>query len=362
MNLLGIGTVFGRGRNVNALRAALRDGWRAPASLPTHTVPEEALADRTVLGGALRRADRFSRLAVLAATDALADAHVVSDPAATGLVIGTAFGPHVMKFRFLDEILTHGDSAVSPTIFSHMVHNVAAAYVGLACGARGPCVTVTHFSLAFHHALLIAQSWLDEGRCSRVLVGGVDELGAVASYIWSVRRRLAADGRLCPFAAAADAVAAPGEGACFFLLERDQTPPRSYGRIRRVGVGAPPCVWPSDTARLVLDADGSTGDETGYLALDGIRRLPVSAFTPLWGSLPAAGSAFSLAAVATMAADGRIWPSPVADNPHGLDLSVQDDLARAIVCRLGCRGEAGWVDFSKAEIEAGDARIVYSPC
>jgi 3-oxoacyl-[acyl-carrier-protein] synthase II len=349
MNILGIGIMFGRGRNVNALRVALRDGWRAPTAPPAHTVSEEALEDRTVLVGNLRRADRFSRLAVLAATDALADAHVVSDPAATGLVIGTAFGPHVMKFRFEDEILTHGDSAVSPTIFSHTVHNVAAAYVGLACGVRGPCATVTHFSLAFHHALLIAQCWIEEGRCSRVLVGCVDELGAVANYIWRMRRRLAANGRLRPFAAAADAVAAPSEGACFLLLAQDQPALQPYGRIGSVGVGALPSVWPSDTARLVLDADGSTEDETGYLALAGIRRLPVSAFAPLWGSLPATGSAFSLAAVATMAADGHIWPVPVADNPHGLNLSVQDDLTRAMVCRLGCHGEAGWVDFQKKD-------------
>jgi len=352
MNLLGIGTVFGRGRNVNVLRGALRDGWQAPVTPPVYTISDETLADRTILRGTLRRADRFCRMAVLAAADALADAHNASDPTATGLVIGTAFGPHVTTFRFEDEILTHGDSAVSPTIFAHSVHNVAAAYVGLACGVRGPLVSVTHFSLAFHHALLIARSWLEERRCSRVLVGGVDELGVVARYIWGMRRRLAVDGRLCPFAAAADAVAAPGEGACFLLLARDQPSPRSYGRIRSVGVGAPPSAWPTDTTRLVLDADGTNGDETGYLALDGIRRLPVSAFTPLWGSLPSAGSSFSLAAVATMAADNRIWPVPVADNPHGMDLSTQGQFTNATIVKIGCHGMSGWIDFEKSELES----------
>lgn len=361
MNLLGIGAVFARGRGVAALRTALLEGWRVPAAPPEHTVPAEALADRTVLGATLRRADRFSRMAVLAAADALADAGVAPDPATTGLVIGTAFGPHVTTFKFLDEILTHGDAAVSPTLFSHTVHNVAAAYVSLACGVRGPCATVTHFSLAFHHALLVARSWLHEGRCARVLVGGVDELGAVSSYIWSTRRRLAADGRLVPFAAAAQAAAAPGEGACFLLLAPARTPTRAYGAICDVGIGAPPAAWPAATERLLLDADGSTGDESGYLGLAGVRRLPVSSFSPLWGSLPAAGSAFSLAAAATMAADGRIWPAPVADNPHGLDLSTRAGFAATLACRLGCRGEAGWIAWAKSGLEAREPETVLSP-
>ncbi len=46
--------------------------------------------------------------------------------------MATAFGPHVTTFNFLDDILDHGDAAVSPTTFSNSVHNAAASYIAMA--------------------------------------------------------------------------------------------------------------------------------------------------------------------------------------------------------------------------------------
>ena len=69
-------------------------------------------------------------MAVLAAGDALADSGIEDKAKRNiGMIVATAFGPHVTTFGFLDDILDHGDAAVSPTTFSNSVHNAAASYI-----------------------------------------------------------------------------------------------------------------------------------------------------------------------------------------------------------------------------------------
>ena len=78
MNLIGMGLLCSRGRGVDAFRQALRDGWQEPSSLtfkgrtlPVHQVDLERIEDKTVLKK-LRRADKLSKMSVLAAMDAVA--------------------------------------------------------------------------------------------------------------------------------------------------------------------------------------------------------------------------------------------------------------------------------------------------
>lgn len=369
MNILGIGTVFAGGRGVTALEAALAGGWRPPATvaspydaglrIPHYAVAPETLADPAAAGGVLRRADRFSRLAVLAARDALADAALPSAAPRIGLVVGTAFGPHVTTFRFLDEILEHGDAGVSPTVFSHSVHNVAAAYAGMAAGLCGPAVTVTHFQFAFHHALLLAEAWLREGRCDLVLAGCVDELGAVLEWACARKLNLAADGRIRPFGCGPAAPAVPGEGAAFFLLAPAGAA-TGYGSIRAFPPGVPRL--PSSAASpaadvLVMEADGGLGDESAYLAAAGGRTRPVTGLAPLFGSQPAAGSALAAAAAALMLKRQTEYPAPVQDNPHNLfvcDRLRQRQLRRIFSYRHGGFAGDGWLELAAAETQHGE--------
>jgi len=242
VNIHGIGVVFARGRGVPALERALAEGWQPPAAgAPrlSYAVPPEALADRAAAPG-LRRADRFSRLATLAAWDALrADGAPELAPARVGAIVATAFGPHVTTFKFLDDILSFGDAAVSPTTFSHSVHNAAAAYIAAALGLRGPTLTVTQFAFAFHEALRLAAAWIGEGRCDAVLVGAADEMGGVLARIAARKLRVAADGKIRPFAFAPSPATVPGEGAAFLLLSPAPSG-AGFGRIADVTVGAGP--------------------------------------------------------------------------------------------------------------------------
>ncbi len=216
------------GRGVETLQAALETGPITPsmidvpfqpAPFPVYCVSKETLKDRVALSRA-RRADRFSKMAVLAACDAVRDAGVELDSQRTGVVLGTAFGPHPTVFSFLDDILEFGDAGVSPTLFSHSVHNAAASYISVALGLAGPAMTLTTLTDPFQQSLLLAQTWIDQGVCDSVLVGGVEECGTVMEYIISQKLRIA-DEKMIPFFADSDPAVIPGEGAVFFLLSRD---------------------------------------------------------------------------------------------------------------------------------------------
>jgi 3-oxoacyl-[acyl-carrier-protein] synthase II len=350
MIIAGMGLVSARGRGVAALEQALEQGWVPPGevevkglasgSLPVYAIPAESLSDKVVLAKA-RRADRFTRMAVLAASDALQDSGLSAtvDKSRLGIIVATALGPHATTFSFLDGILDFGDAAVSPTAFSHSVHNAAASYIAMTLEVRGPTLTVTHFHFAFHQALEIARSWLDQGRCDAVLVGTVDELGAVMHHVCGRMTKPAPDGRIKPFAFSATPETVPGEGSAFFLMTRDPAG-AAYGCIKPVGGAVPDSV----AALQLLDADGLAKDESAYRAAV-ISGMPVAGYAPLFGGL-LTGSAFEVAVAALMLKKQRRYVSPVRDNPHAIFLlneTLTDPLNAVLCTKLDCSGRTATI-------------------
>jgi 3-oxoacyl-[acyl-carrier-protein] synthase II len=216
MNIHGIGIISSVGRGLEVHRRALA------GPLPTVTdgfcrIQDNDLKD-PVLTKDARRASRFDRLAILAGLDAVKDAAIQTNaPSATvGLILATALGPHVTTFRFLDDMINFDEKDVSPTLFSHSVHNAAASYISSLAGLRGPTLTITRFSSAFQEALTLSCAWLEQKRCDFVLVGAADELGAVMQEVLKLR--------------SIDSKFTLGEGAAFFVLS--QTPSgKNYGSI-----------------------------------------------------------------------------------------------------------------------------------
>ena len=310
MHLQGIGLVFCGGRGTAALEQRLAAPWLPPVPLPVperdtavpaYAIPAEALADKTALK-AMRRADRFGKMATLAAWDAWHDAGFaeLDEPALarTGIVLGSALGPHVTTFRFLDDILAFGDAEVSPTAFSHSVHNAAASYIATRLGIRGPCLTVTDFHFSLPYALLQAQAWIADGRCDRALVGTADELGTVMAYIARHKMRIPDDGHIRPDTFASRPAAVPGEAAVFFALAAEPAS-RAYGRIEAVALPDPdPAPPPAD--RLYYDANGLLADEAPYRDLCERAKESGAACRSLadrFGSVPS-GFSLHLAAAA----------------------------------------------------------------
>jgi 3-oxoacyl-[acyl-carrier-protein] synthase II len=348
MILAGIGVLFARGRGVGALETALREGWRSPewrpvansadGKAPVYAVADDMLRDRAVLGN-LRRADRFSKLSVLAASDAISDSgiEIARGGHDLGILLASGLGSHATAFRFLDEMLTYGEAATSPTLFSQSVQNAAASHVALHLGSHGPTMTLTQFHLSFHQGLLLASAWLQEGRCSRVLVGATEECGRVMEYVSHERIRFAGEGRIEPLRCAPAPEAVPGEGSVFFLFTRDE-PPHRYGEIETIESST------TDPADLVLlDADGLTEDESDYLLVAGASS--VASYSPIFGSMMT-GTALHCAAAALMVRDQVRFGCPATRNPHRLDVPVVTEPAslEEIQCiRFACDGERGTV-------------------
>jgi 3-oxoacyl-[acyl-carrier-protein] synthase II len=341
VNILGIGTIFSRGLGIATWETALRNGWQKPADIEGqrpgsgtragYLVNLDAVADRTLLKK-VRRADKLSKMAVLAAADAIADSGVRENARKkVGIILATAFGAHVTTFAFLDDILDYGETNVSPTTFSNSVHNAAASYVSSALNIQGPTLTVTQFRFSFQAALQLAKSWLDQGRCDYLLVGAVDQYGDVLGYVSDQKLTSAQDGMIRPFTFK-PTCQVPGEGAVFFLLGKERAG-NGYCAVEAVHINADP-----DQARTVdiniIDADGMLPDESAYrssLAPD----IPVAAYTPLVGSMMT-GSAFNLAAAALMLKRQVHYATPAQDNPH--DLLLLSETRQASVRTIRCIG------------------------
>jgi 3-oxoacyl-[acyl-carrier-protein] synthase II len=342
-SIAGMGVLFARGRGQEALVRATEEGWQAPAAVaapfhpsgtaPAYPVDLAALGDKSLLSR-MRRADRLSQLAALAAADAFRDAGLGADAGErTGIVVATGLGPHVTTFRFLEEILTYGDKGPSALVFSHSVHGAAASYLTTLLDLHGPAITIAQTDFAFHEALLLAESWLAEGRCDQVLVGAVEELGEVMRYACHTKCPAPADGRLRPFRFAARSETVPGEGAFFFVLRSTGAAPRL-----RVTLGAERA---PDCDLLLLDADGLGGSETAYQAFVS-PTTPCASYLALAGGMMAA-SAFHAAVAISMLRSRRMLTAP--DLAPGTAPAAF--VPRRVAClRLNCAGEGACVELA----------------
>ncbi len=328
MKIAGIGMIFAQGLGIDSLEKALQNGWRKPGEVAVHpviggTLPAY-LVDLTAapvkaLLKKVRRSDTLSKMSVVAASDALVNSGIEHIAAKKlGIIVATAFGPHVTTFDFLDDILDHGDAAVSPTTFSNSVHNAAASYVATSLNIKGPTLTITQFRFSFQAALQLAQAWLDQGRCEYVLAGAVDQYGDVLGYVADHKLTTAKDGRIKPFTFN-PTCQVPGEGAAFFLLSNESVG-NVYCAVNAVHTNDDPDHGKSVDINII-DADGMLPDESAYL-MSLFQDVPTAAYSPLFGSMMI-GSAFNVAAGALMLKQQTRYATPVQDNPHDIRLLVE---------------------------------------
>ncbi len=319
----GIGAVGGFGCGVAALEQALSGGEVRPGrvALPMTAVSDMAafMADTVLLKDflpvkALRRVDHYSRLALLGAHLALADAALPeADRAGLGVVIASGHGATGITFAFQDSFINDGDICASPTHFANSIHNSAAANISIMLGAAGPSLTVSQFHLSVPSALLTARQWLLERRVERVLFGAVDELSRLTSHYWCRQHGPAADGTLPrPLRTGAD-TAIPGEGAAFLLLSREEDAANGgYCTLDSVTTGRnlPPGPLSASPGLLLLGADGIRA--TGRRYAEAAAGSRIACYTPLYGSMPP-GPAFDIASAALILRSGVVFPTPAGD-------------------------------------------------
>ena len=300
----GIGAVgaFGCGREalLRAAEAGHAPVTSAPAGTGGDTAPAYG-ADDTALkefisGRAIRRIDRYSRLALLGAALALRDAGIHMDETGDdrlGVVVTTGYGPVSTTVEFLDSMAADGETYASPTAFSSSVHNAAAAAIAMKLGARGPAVSIAQLHLPVVTALQQARLLLAQGHVDRVLVGAVEEYHPVVGCAYAQEFAPTAAG-LQPLAFT-EQTAIPGEGAAFFLLSRGGTS-RARAAILAIDEGAQPPLQLAEGGLVRVAADGCRARGLAFA-----RALPprcdAAAAAAVYGSMPT-GLAFELALAA----------------------------------------------------------------
>lgn len=287
MDILGLGVVGGFGLGPEALHKTLLDPPQSeilPMDLPGG--PGNAAAIKADLDPltrhfpkrVLRRMGRFSRLALLGACEALADAGIPWQESAAlnrvGLILATGYGAAQRNFAFTDSVADSGDALASPLLFSSSVANVAVSNVSIALEATGPQLTVCQWETAFAAALLTARAWLAEGRVDAVLAGGVDAFDPFLAYCG---RRLHGPG----FTA--------GEGAAFFLLRAAAHATPAWGRVLDVQLGRD---LPLPSGECMISGSPRPG-------------LPAAAWRRTFGSLPAAQALDAAVAALSLRRDTR---------------------------------------------------------
>ncbi len=266
MKLSGVGVVCAGGAGVEALKVYVNNP-SAPRpmpmgnkeSLPVLQIPAEVF--KNPLLSPVRRADRFSKMTLLAALEAWQGAEADLDR--VGIILASACGPHATVFKFVNDLLDFGEAKSSPTVFSQSVHAAAASMIASTIHSHGPVLNLADLAFPFESALALADAWLEEGRCDVVLVGATEELSDVyvhaVSRVWGNRF-------------------VPGEGAFFFRLEREGKGPSV--RVQQEILDKASCRLENRDALGSVHEDGAAGcscvSHSGSLRIGGAFLLAVA--------------------------------------------------------------------------------------
>jgi len=133
--------------------------------------------------GSVRRLDRFTHLAVIAAREALAQAGLVGDdpdvivaidPDRTGVVVGTGIGGGESWETEYARLTAEGPTRVSPLFVPRMLSNTAAGTIAIRTHARGPNLTVNTACAAGASAIHVGRDLIRSGAADVVIAGGVE--------------------------------------------------------------------------------------------------------------------------------------------------------------------------------------------
>jgi len=199
--------------------------------------PEAAMTPKDV-----RRSDRYTHLAVAAATQAAEEANIPDgvDLERLGVLVGTGVGGLLTLEEQCRNFFEGGERAVSPHFVPMMMPNAAAGVIAMRLGAHGPGFSVSSACATGGHAIGEAHRMITRGEADVVVAGGTE--AALTGVCLAAFRRMGAlsrEGVSRPFDARRDGFVM-GEGAGVIVLEREEHAKARgatiYGRV--VGYGA----------------------------------------------------------------------------------------------------------------------------
>ena len=135
-------------------------------------VPEVAIEKREV-----RRLDRFSQLAVVAAAEAVSDSKLdfsKEDTARCGVIMGAGIGGITEIEEQKERLMAKGPGKVSPFLIPKLMANAAAAHVSIMHKLRGPNYCIVTACAAGANALGSALRTIQYGEADIMLAGGTE--------------------------------------------------------------------------------------------------------------------------------------------------------------------------------------------
>jgi 3-oxoacyl-[acyl-carrier-protein] synthase II len=216
-----------------------------PARLPVKIAAEVRgeIPDAGVPAREWRRLDRFVRLALAAADEALADA-VLAEAAPLRSRLGCVIGSSIGGVETLLEnhrSLLEG-RRVSPFLIPMTIANMAAGYVAIRHGLTGPNLCTTSACASGAHAIGEAARMIRAGRADAMLAGGADALvvelvmAGFAAMRGLSTRNDDPEGASRPFDLDRDGFVV-GEGAACLVLEALEVARARGARVRGELVG-----------------------------------------------------------------------------------------------------------------------------
>ena len=250
----GLGLVAPGGENVDAFWNALKEGRCAiesrtysPVEDLSLTLPVAPVAlpaeESKALGGALARADDFSRYAVLAADQAVADSGLeITDALAprVAAIIGTGIGGQATFDQSYINMLRKGRRP-HPLSILKIIPNAAASHLSIRFGIRGPAFAISSACASATHSIGVCADLIRQGTVDVGLAGATEAIltyGALQA--WSVMHILADD--VCrPFSKNRNGLII-GEGAGILVLEEEEHArargAKIYARLSGFGMNA----------------------------------------------------------------------------------------------------------------------------
>jgi 3-oxoacyl-[acyl-carrier-protein] synthase II len=219
--ITGLGAVTPLGVGADALFerwAAGESGILDGAGACTDFEPSEVLSVKEV-----RRLDRFSQLALVAAGEALADAgwdgEVPYDPMRIGCVVSTGIGG-IQTIELQHDVLRdRGPARMSPLGIPAQMPNAAAAAVSMKYGLKGQMFSVVSACSSGAHAIGCALRMIQWGDADAVVVGGAEAtLTPFGFGSFNSMQALSPTGMSRPFDARRDGFVM-GEGAGVLVFE-----------------------------------------------------------------------------------------------------------------------------------------------
>jgi 3-oxoacyl-[acyl-carrier-protein] synthase II len=246
--------------------------------------PEEYLSHR-----ALRRMDRVSQFAVVAARFALEDAGLdaVPDSARAGAVVATGAGGCETFEHFDAQLAERGPGRASPLQVPVAIVNMSTGHVAIDLDLRGPSSCLVTACASGNHGIGEAAAMIRRGAADIMVAGGTEagitpfSMGGLDATRALSRRNDDPEGASRPFDAVRDGFVA-AEGAGMVLLEDlDHARARGariYCELRGYGATAdahhltepdPSGRWQAAAMRAALERGGLGPDDLSYVNAHG---------------------------------------------------------------------------------------------